>query len=378
MPLTTLAPLRSKVKARDYGELLQRVRQTISRGKARAQDAVEREKVRTSWEIGKLILDHVLNHASSEKIAKSSRTVVGASATTKHILLNKKRADYGKEIVKRLSKDLSISDTELYYMMEFARTYPIFRTCGKLSWAHIQSILRINDVQEREAFSKLIEKENWTVEKTRREVTKLKAAKQISVTESPQDELLVPIRGKLDTYQIKNIEGRLAIDLGFSCYSDLPEKYKNKFKEGDIVITKARVSSTKREGIGVSLVRGTRLPGTLFTYEAAVLDITDGDTLWVLIDLGFGFTTVQKLRLRGIDCPEVITREGEGAKKFVEKELNFSKHSTLNANRSVIITSSKSDKYDRYLADVFYIHKNNEEFLNNNLLEKELAMKAPA
>jgi len=39
----------------------------------------------------------------------------------------------------------------------------------------------------------------------------------------------------------------------------------------------------------------------------------------------------------------------------------------------VIITSTKSDKYDRYLADVFYTKDSKEHFLNNRLLEAGLA-----
>ena len=70
-----------------YSTLLERVRQAIARGKERALDAVERELVRTKWEVGKLILEH--------------------------ILLNRKRAKYGEEVLKRLARDLGTSITEL-------------------------------------------------------------------------------------------------------------------------------------------------------------------------------------------------------------------------------------------------------------------------
>jgi len=101
-----------------YSVLRAAVRRAIALGKERAVAAVEREKVRTSWEIGKLILEH--------------------------ILLNQDRADYGKKIVGKLAKDLGISRTELNYMVEFARTYPIVRPAGQLSWSHHQSLLSIN------------------------------------------------------------------------------------------------------------------------------------------------------------------------------------------------------------------------------------------
>ena len=99
--------------------------------------------------------------------------------------------------------------------------------------------------------------------------------------------------------------------------------------------------------------------------------------------MGFGFTTKQKLRLRGLDAPELNTREGIAAKKFVEKQLKDVP--------SIIICSTKSDKYDRYLADVFLPLRSvktssggtratrpgytQDTYLNNELLERHLATK---
>jgi endonuclease YncB( thermonuclease family) len=70
----------------------------------------------------------------------------------------------------------------------------------------------------------------------------------------------------------------------------------------------------------------------------------------------------EKLRLRGLDCPEMDTPEGKAAKLFTEALL-------VDAVE-VIITTSKVDKYDRYLADVHIRHTDGEVvFLNNVLLE---------
>jgi endonuclease YncB( thermonuclease family) len=73
--------------------------------------------------------------------------------------------------------------------------------------------------------------------------------------------------------------------------------------------------------------------------------VVDGDTLWMKIHLGPRQWVKEKLRLRGLDCPEMDTPEGKAAKRFVE---------TLVAGaKSVTITTFKPDKWDRYLADVF-------------------------
>ena len=46
----------------------------------------------------------------------------------------------------------------------------------------------------------------------------------------------------------------------------------------------------------------------LYTYKAYIERIIDGDTIWVYIPWGFGFGVRQKLRLRGIDTPEIQTK----------------------------------------------------------------------
>lgn len=338
--------LLKKSALENYTNLRSQVRAVISAGKRRAQDAVEREKVRTCWNVGKLINEHVL--------------------------LNRKRANYGAQVVKRLSADLSVSDTELHYMMEFARTSPIFRTSGKLSWGHIQSLLRINDAEEREAFTQRLKKGNWSVDRTRREIRRLKIPTSVTFL----TELLIPIKGTLDTYRIVNetkgklekmkngIKTNLRIDLGFSNYLELPEKYRNQFKEGDIV-----TAQTSKGRKGLNLLGSLRLSRLtiqdLFTYRVKILDATDADTIWLLVELGFGISTKQHVRLRGIDAPEITTRAGQAAKHFIERELKKAS--------SITITSTKSDKYDRYLADVFYVKKGKEFFLNNELLKRGFA-----
>ncbi len=84
----------------------------------------------------------------------------------------------------------------------------------------------------------------------------------------------------------------------------------------------------------------------------------------VYVDLGFSTYSRQKLRLRGIDTPEIGTPEGIEAKAFVEGKLKRSKIITIRTYRK--------DKYDRYLADVFVGSK--EVFLNQRLLDEGLAV----
>jgi endonuclease YncB( thermonuclease family) len=73
--------------------------------------------------------------------------------------------------------------------------------------------------------------------------------------------------------------------------------------------------------------------------------VVDGDTLVLKIWLKQNHWLREKVRLRGIDCPELDTPEGKAAKRFVEtlvKEAEF-----------VTVTTTKPDKWDRYLCDLF-------------------------
>ena len=321
------------VAVQTYTELRSRVREAIAQGKERAADAVEREKVRTCWEVGKLINEHVL--------------------------LNQK-PKYGEQVIRRLAADLGMSNTELKYMREFALTYPIGPAPGQLSWAHIREILVINEPEKRKAIVRQAARQNWSSRELRNEIRKLKTAREITLTKKPA-ERLDPVRGTLNTYQIKTRgDGVTKLDLGFSCYLELTGTSAGKYKAGDLV------ESVPNGPGNDSLKKTDRTPEDLFTYEARLLKVDDGDTFWMTVDLDFGITTEQQLRLRGLDAPEIATRDGQRAKRFAERELKRAS--------SIIITSSKSDKYDRYLADIFYVVEGEERFLNNRLLEAGLAV----
>lgn len=333
-PTSALVP-KKKTSVSDYTQLRSKIRAAINAGKLRAQDAVEAEKVRTCWEVGKLIHEH--------------------------ILLNKDRADYGKKVVERLSVDIGISVTEIQYLVQFAKAYPISPHAGKLPWSIHRDLLSINDDEKRKALTEQAVREKWNRQILRREIKKIQSIDPKAINAGPNEELLIPIKGTLDTYRIVKLpssagetSGEPQIDLGFSNYLELTERDKKRFKEGDVV-----------EVVGNTLKKSKRAEADLFTYRVKTIEITDADTLWMLVDLGFGFTTKQHLRLRGIDAPEIATRDGQAAKRFMERELKKASNIT--------IASTKSDKYDRYLADIFYTKAGKEYFLNNELLKRGLA-----
>ncbi|MDD5226084.1 MAG: thermonuclease family protein, partial [Candidatus Omnitrophica bacterium] len=194
--------------------------------------------------------------------------------------------------------------------------------------------------------------------------------------------------------------GKVVIDLGFSNYYRTSKDLR--FKEGAIIEVmpafpgggsapsdKIRLLPESSATEALADKRGASPESLLYTYRASVVRVLDGDTIEVVVDLGFGVRSVQTLRLRGIDCPELVSKEGQEAKEFVESviaTLLLSCDSKTQGKQSVLIKTSKSDKYDRYLADVFVPssslrapegQSNPEDYLylNNELLEKGHAVR---
>ena len=238
------------------------------------------------------------------------------------MLQHKERADYGKQVLERLANDLGMSRTELSYMLQLFRAYPIFQPAENLSWAHYVELLSVNDPKKRKALEEKASKENWSRDRLREEVKALKR-KGFSAGsgESAAVEKISPVphSGNPGVYKIILAKagpyaGELALDLGFSNYVRLADEVGDTtpFKEGDVV------AFLKESGE----IHQSR-PEELYTYRAWVLRVLDGDTIEAVIDLGFGFTTKQTLRLRAIDSPEFPTRAGVEAKEFAEKMLEM-------------------------------------------------------
>jgi micrococcal nuclease len=81
-------------------------------------------------------------------------------------------------------------------------------------------------------------------------------------------------------------------------------------------------------------------------YVRKVENVVDGDTIDVLIDLGFDILFQSRVRLAGIDTPESRTKDlaekalGLEAKEYLKKALKDAK--------SVVIKTEKMDSSEKY------------------------------
>ena len=114
----------------------------------------------------------------------------------------------------------------------------------------------------------------------------------------------------------------------------------------------------------------------MYTYDIEVLRVVDGDTVDVMIDLGFHVWVKNRLRLWGIDAPETRTRDleekklGYETKMFLEEQLIAAEGD----GRDIRITSKGLDKYGRSLA-VIWVQRDDGTFfdLNQAMVDNGLA-----
>lgn len=85
---------------------------------------------------------------------------------------------------------------------------------------------------------------------------------------------------------------------------------------------------------------------SLYQYRAQLIRVIDGDTLDLSIDLGFDITQKTRVRLMGINAPEMNTDAGKLAKAFVVDWFSEGEAITLETYKD------KREKYGRYLAKV--------------------------
>lgn len=108
----------------------------------------------------------------------------------------------------------------------------------------------------------------------------------------------------------------------------------------------------------------------MYTYKIKeITKVVDGDTLDAIIDLGFGITKKERIRIAAIDAPETRTRNLHEKKLGFEAKAWLKKHVEYCDN--VIIKTEKEGKYGRILGWLY-----TDEFsisLNEVMVEKGYA-----
>lgn len=112
-------------------------------------------------------------------------------------------------------------------------------------------------------------------------------------------------------------------------------------------------------------------PTTAYDYRATVLRWVDGDTLDVRIDLGFDISVTQRVRLYGVNAPEMNSSD-PSMRAMARTALGIA--AAIAPPGSVVQLRTRKggdDKYGRYLASVA---ADDGEDVATTLLSKGLAV----
>jgi len=109
-----------------------------------------------------------------------------------------------------------------------------------------------------------------------------------------------------------------------------------------------------------------------YRYRARLGRVVDGDTIDVLIELGFYVTLRERVRLEGIDTPEIyrVPKDSEEYKKGMEATEYVERRLNENGNE-MIIETEKRGKWRRWLAKIYL--EDSDKTLNDELVENGLA-----
>lgn len=99
----------------------------------------------------------------------------------------------------------------------------------------------------------------------------------------------------------------------------------------------------------------------MYIYKCEIIKVIDGDTLDIIIDLGFNINIKERVRLSGIDTPEVFghnaSSDGREAKEFVELWVDVGQrtkgHFELHSKKY-----DAREKYGRVLGEIKFVNSN--------------------
>lgn len=116
----------------------------------------------------------------------------------------------------------------------------------------------------------------------------------------------------------------------------------------------------------------------MFQYEAVVLRIVDGDTLWLNLDLGFKVHVEIDVRLAHINAPELVHWTESG---LSDPAITYVTE-CVPPGSTCVVDISKADKYGRWLGVVRFLPGVTDRYeiirsgrvLNDELKEKGFAV----
>jgi predicted nuclease of restriction endonuclease-like (RecB) superfamily len=135
-----------------YQEMIDEIKEIMRSARNNVARQVNNEILTAYWNIGRVIVEHEQD--------------------------SNDRAGYGKETMRKLSKQLTkelgkgFSLSNVYNMRQFYLDYPKFQSLtGKLTWTHYCELMSISDKDRRSFYEKECARSGWSVRELKRQVS---------------------------------------------------------------------------------------------------------------------------------------------------------------------------------------------------------------
>lgn len=119
----------------------------------------------------KLLIEEAKQNLATTVNATTTVLYWNVGAKINSEILGNKRAEYGKEVVKSLSRHLTLeygkgwSEQQLRHCLRIAETFPdntiLYALSRQLSWTHLRTIMYLKDEIRREFYIEMVRVENW-------------------------------------------------------------------------------------------------------------------------------------------------------------------------------------------------------------------------
>lgn len=157
--------------------LLSDIKSLIQSAKQRAAVVINAELSILYWQVGKRIVDEVLK---------------------------RERAEYGKQVIKSLSQDLTRefgkgwSSKQLFHCLRFAEVYTdkeiVYAVCRQLSWTHIRSLIYLDDNLKRDFYIQMTITEHWST-RTMAERINSQLYERTAISKKPDKTIIRELQG---------------------------------------------------------------------------------------------------------------------------------------------------------------------------------------
>ncbi len=95
----------------------------------------------------------------------------------------------------------------------------------------------------------------------------------------------------------------------------------------------------------------------LWYFRVVITRVIDGDTIECVADGGFGNHRIERLRLAGVDAPELRPRRGTPEEREAERQLAGQAKDRVTGlllGRECVVRTFKTGSFNRWIATIFF------------------------